>query len=301
MNEDYVSHLKVAGRSDIGLHRTINQDAYRTQVPAPGFKSRHALFAVADGVGGNLPRGEVASRTAVDRLVEAYYALPEDTDSLTRIRQALQSAHEAVKQQASSLAEAMIGTTIAGVALTPAGEAVVFNVGDSRVYRIRNHVTEQISHDQVMLDAPNVLKDEFQEKRTTTVTSYLGQPKTLEPNFYRLKVQPDDIFVVCSDGVWSVVREPELQDVVTRMPIEAAADHLVELIRQRNAADNLTLIIIKLSNAKSGAKRWRRTLALLLITVLIGIAAVFIATQNAETSALMPTTSLTQTVETLSP
>lgn len=275
MNEDYTHHLLAAGRSDIGLQRSINQDAYRTQIPAPGIKSSHALFAVADGVGGNLPHGEAASRAAVDALVDAYYKLPETMDSLFRAQQALQSAHQAVKQKASSLSEALIGTTLAGLALTPAGEAVVFNVGDSRVYRVRGNVTEQISQDQVASDDPNVLKDEFREKRVTKVSSYLGQNKPLEPNFYRLKVQPDDIYVICTDGIWSVVGEKELREVVTRMPPDTAADHLVGLVKQRNAADNLTLIVVRLSPRGAGSRR-NVLIVLLVLVLLIAIVAVLV-------------------------
>lgn len=280
MNDDYIHHLSAAGRSDIGLQRSINQDAYRTQVPAPGIDSDHALFAVADGVGGNLPHGEAASRAAVDALVDAYYKLPESTDSLSRARQAVQSAHQAVKQKASSLDEAMIGTTLAGVALTPAGEAVVFNVGDSRVYRVRNRVAEQISQDQVVSDEPNVIKDEFREKRSTKVASYLGQPKPLEPNFYRLKVEPDDIFVICTDGIWSEVEDKELREVVTRMPPDSAADHLIGLVKQRNAADNLTLIVVRLLPEGTIARRRSLLAVLLVLLVLIGIVAALLVSNN---------------------
>jgi protein phosphatase len=281
MNESFIHHIHAAGRSDIGLQRSINQDAYRTQIPAPSLKSNHALFVVADGVGGNLPHGEVASRTAVDALVEAYFKLPETTDSLSRAQQAVQSAHQSVRQKASALSETMIGTTLAGVALTPAGEAVVFNVGDSRVYRVRSKIAEQISQDQVLSADPNVIKDEFREKRITKVASYLGQPKPLEPNFYRLKVQPDDIFVICTDGIWSVVGEQELREVVTRMPPDAAADHLIGLVKQRNASDNLTLIVVRLTSNGAVGSRRNIVIVLLVLLLLIGIVAALLASNPA--------------------
>lgn len=248
MNGDYVHHLSVAGRSDIGLKRLINQDAYRTQVPMAGFPSSHGLFVVADGVGGNLPRGEVASRTAVDVLVEAYYSQPDDSDTLRRIQSAIHTAHEAVKQRASSLAETTIGTTLAGVVMTPVGEAIVFNLGDSRVYRFRDQVVEQISQDHVVTNEPYVIKDEFQQKRSTKVTAYLGQQKPIAPHFYRLRVQPDDVFVICTDGVWSEISDQEVRQVVARMTVEEAADHVVETIKTRRASDNLTLIIVRIND-----------------------------------------------------
>lgn len=247
MNQNITQQLQVVERSEIGLKRSINQDSIGVRLPQSGQSGTPALFIVADGVGGNLPKGEVASQTAVQSMLAHFYAESDDTDLLTRVGDALQDTNLSVRQQAAVEGVDNIGTTIVGLALAFNGEAIGFNVGDSRLYRIRGGEIERISEDQVSLPEPGVLKDEFKSRRITKIAAYIGQPNPLEPNFYRLKAQPGDTYLLCSDGVWSKIPDEELLAVINQQPLEQASERLVKLVYERNAPDNLSLILIRLA------------------------------------------------------
>jgi len=247
MSQNITQQIQVVQRSEIGLKRTVNQDSVGVRVPQAGQASQHALFVVADGVGGNLPKGEVASHTAVEAMMAYYYAESDESDMLIRVGDALQDTNIAVRDQALAEGVNAIGTTIVGLAVAPSGEAIGFNVGDSRLYRIRAGEIELISEDQVSLPEPGVLKDEFKSRRVTKISSYIGQPNLLEPNFYRLKTQPGDTFLLCSDGVWSKIPDEELLQNIDRQPLEQASERLVKLVYERNAPDNLSVVLIRLA------------------------------------------------------
>lgn len=249
MSQNITQQIQVVQRSEIGLKRSVNQDSIGVRVPQAGQASQHALFVVADGVGGNLPKGEVASHTAVEAMFAYYYAESDESDMLTRVGDALQDTNIAVRDQAMAEGVNAIGTTIVGLAVAPSGEAIGFNVGDSRLYRIRGGEIELISEDQVSLPEPGVLKDEFKARRVTKISSYIGQPNLLEPNFYRLKTQPGDTYLLCSDGVWSKIPDEELLQNIDRQPLDQASERLVKLVYERNAPDNLSVVLIRLEAA----------------------------------------------------
>ncbi len=251
MSQNITQQIQVVQRSEIGLKRTVNQDSIGVRVPQAGQASQHALFVVADGVGGNLPKGEVASHTAVEAMFAYYYAESDETDMLTRVGDALQDTNIAVRDQAFAEGVNAIGTTIVGLTIAPSGESIGFNVGDSRLYRIRGGEIELISEDQVSLPEPGVLKDEFKSRRVTKISSYIGQPNLLEPNFYRLKTQPGDTYLLCSDGVWSKIPDEELLQNIDRQPLDQASERLVRLVYERNAPDNLSVVLIRLEAASA--------------------------------------------------
>ncbi len=254
MNQNITQQVQVVQRSEIGLKRNVNQDSIGVRLPQAGQPSLHALFVVADGVGGNLPKGEVASRTAIESVFAHYYAEADETDMLLRVGDALQDTNISVRQKAHAEGVDNIGTTIVGMALAPNGEAIGFNVGDSRLYRIRGGDIELISEDQVSLPEPGVLKDEFKPRRVTKIAAYIGQPNLLEPNFYRLKTQPGDIYVLCSDGVWSKIPDEELLENINGQPLEQASERIVKLVYERGAPDNLSVILIHLTPPVAGAR-----------------------------------------------
>jgi PPM family protein phosphatase len=309
-NMALTQHLQVAGRTDVGLKRPINQDTFRTQIPNTNARSTHALFVVADGVGGNLPRGEAASRAAVDTLIDSFYQQSDTTTPLSRVEEAVQVAHLAVQRQAALEGVDRIGTTLAGLSLTPEGMAIVFNVGDSRVYRIRDEKIELLSHDQITRSKPGVVADEFQQKRSTRISSYLGQPDTLQPIFSRREVRLNDIYIICTDGVWSKVSDDELKSIlITEGTVDDAADRIVHLVHERGAPDNLTLVITHIGERLIAPVR-RSLLPLLLLCVLLALLGaggvyaaqngVFASPAPTEVAVILPTVTQTDTIEPIS-
>jgi serine/threonine protein phosphatase PrpC len=262
--------LQVASRTNIGKRRLVNQDSLKIRVIDSNPESQHGLFLIADGVGGNLPKGEIASQTAVDAMMDHYYQdYPDDSfdDMLERVEQSVQAANENVREQAFAEGVQTIGTTMVGLALAPDGEAVAFNVGDSRIYRVRQGKIRLISEDQL---SSSVIPS---ARRNTKISTYLGQPNRLEPNYYPMDARGGDIYILCTDGLWSKIKEDDLRDVVLNQPIEQAADTLVQMVLDGGAPDNLTLVIVRLGDSTPRTP-WRKSrifAAALLILILLAL------------------------------
>ncbi|MCZ7540346.1 MAG: protein phosphatase 2C domain-containing protein [Anaerolineae bacterium] len=270
--------LDVAGRTDIGLKRKRNEDHLGFRIPEPG-SPQHAqgsLFVVADGMGG-MGGGDVASQTAVAEIFQRYYTDP-GLDALGALRQAIEYANTAVRAQAERVKLPRIGSTAAGLALLPDGEGVLFNVGDSRVYRVQRGFIELLSRDQSVLqhqiDAGLISEEEARGARNVNVTAFIGQPTPIQPVFNRVQAEPDDVFLLCSDGLWDLVQPQEMLSVVRRMSADAAARRLIELARQRGGPDNITVIIVRLGPPPKQRRRALLGVAVLAVLAIVAAAAV---------------------------
>jgi serine/threonine protein phosphatase PrpC len=295
MAEELVA-LDVSGQTDIGLKRQRNEDFCEYRIPTSGSPKYQygALFIVADGMGG-MGGGDVASQTAVKEVMQQYYA-PEtrDTNALASLRTALEAANVAVREKAKQLNRVRIGSTAAGLVLLPSGEALLFNVGDSRVYRVHQSYIELMTHDQSVMqgqiDGGLISEEDARQARNVNVTAFIGQPTPLQPVFRRTQAQLGDIFVICSDGLWDLVEPHELLNTVQRMPAEAAARKLIALARQRGGPDNITVIIVRLGPKPATRRLWLwGVVAAALILVAAGV--VFALTRGGTSSTSTPTAS----------
>jgi len=137
-------------QSDCGVHRQINEDSWLVDAEL-------GLYAVADGMGGH-GAGDVASRTAIDALSRSFEKTPpsqHDPDLKHHVANAVVHANASVYQQNQQKQLAPgdgMGTTLVGLYCPPQSDrAVAFNVGDSRIYRYRNQVLEQLTEDHTLL------------------------------------------------------------------------------------------------------------------------------------------------------
>ncbi len=241
MSQSSGLQLESASFNDIGLRRSVNQDTVRMQVARPGSTSQHSVFVVADGVGGNLPEGDEASKAAAEGLINHYFVQPEGMPLVERLARATEGAHGEVRTRAFELRQAIIGTTMTALAIAPDGRAQAVSLGDSRLYRVRGNLLELLTTDQVVGGGPG--------KRSTRLAGYMGQPEPLKPGYVPLEVQQGDVYLLCSDGLWSKVPEDDLRDVLASQPVELAANTLKELVYQSGAPDNLSGIIVRVGGA----------------------------------------------------
>lgn len=241
MSQSSGLQLESASFNDIGLRRSVNQDTVRMQVARPGSISQHSLFVVADGVGGNLPEGDEASKAAAEGLITHYFVQPEGMPLVERLARATEGAHGEVRTRAFELRQPIIGTTMTALAIAPDGRAQAVSLGDSRLYRVRAGALELLTEDQVVGGGPG--------KRSTRLAGYMGQPEPLKPGYVTLEVQQGDVYLLCSDGLWSKVPEDDLRDVLASQPVELAANTLKELVFQSGAPDNLSGIIVRVGGA----------------------------------------------------
>ncbi|MEV7774630.1 protein phosphatase 2C domain-containing protein [Kitasatospora sp. NPDC086791] len=201
------------------------------------------VVAVADGLGGH-PGGEVASALVARRLAAAGDALDDEE----AVREELQECNRAVYAAAGGEPElAAMGTTVAGLVLLPE-QVVVFNVGDSRVYRITGDGLRRVSVD----DSPPLPPG---RRTTSMVTQTLGGSLGLtfvEPHVRVAPLAPGDRYLVCSDGLTDPVPEEELSELLARSYDGAersdgkAAFELWKAAIEAGGPDNITLALVRL-------------------------------------------------------
>lgn len=234
--------------TDVGLRRAANEDAMLADKP---------IYVVADGMGGH-DAGEIASALAV----EAFRALsgaPSTSPAQVRI---------AFDKAASDIADILpggkrrAGTTVTGVAISEVeGEAywLVFNLGDSRTYRLAGGALEQISVDHSVVQE---LVDEGEIDRAAAavhpgrniITRALGAGGVYRPDYWLVPIEPGDRVLLCSDGVSGELDDGEiLGALVEEADPQAAADRLVHEGILRGGRDNLTAIVIDAFDASLDA------------------------------------------------
>jgi protein phosphatase len=238
--------------TDTGM-RSENQDSFLVRPP---------VFAVADGMGGHAA-GRQASTVAVERLSRTGEAVA-DGPALTveGLRAALQDADDDIRRAATSLGDARgMGTTVAGVALVEAdGQPcwAVFHIGDSRVYRLTGSGLEQLSTDhsvvQELVDMGMITADAAAvHPQRHLVTRALGVGQQAQADIALLPVEPGQRFLVCSDGLTGELADEEIADLLRRIPgAEAAAGELVRTAATRGASDNVTAVVVEVSDVLPG-------------------------------------------------
>ena len=235
----------IYGDSNVGKRRDVNQDA----IWYTDYNERHgvSIALVADGVGGNLPRGEMASKAAVEGFRETFVGTEPLSELRSRVEIAIQGAQDNVLTTAQELGVERIGTTMVGIIIDHR-RAVAFNIGDSRIYRFRDGEIELVSLDQTRLTDSGVLRNEL-EKRNSRINSYLGQPKSIQAYFYELEVIDGDRFLLCTDGLWSLMTSHEIQEtVVQESNLEVIVNQLIETALERGAPDNVTVALTETGN-----------------------------------------------------
>lgn len=236
--------------TDVGCARETNEDCGRFVSSAdPAVASRKGvLMLVADGVGGN-SAGEVASRTAADVIGRVYYDHEGDTQAA--LVEALRAANSAIREAASAdPALAGMGTTCSALAVK-GGFAFSANVGDSRVYLVRDGHIYLMTEDDSVVGAMvrNGLLTRAQARRhpdKNVIISALGGGPEVSIRTWEapLPLRLGDSFVVCSDGLYDLVKEDEIKDAVAADAPGAACASLVALARERGGHDNITVGVL---------------------------------------------------------
>jgi len=293
--------LDVAGQTDVGLKRKKNEDYVKILIPPSNVEQSAygALFLVADGIGG-MGGGEIASKSAVEEVIRKFYS-PENkaADLSERITVSLEAANVFVRDQARKVGLPRIGTAASGLVLTPHHEALIFNVGDCRVYRIRDGKLEQISQDQSVMEMQIrqglVSEEEALANRNMNLTVFIGQPFPITPNIQLTSYALDDTFILCSDGLWSLVQPDEIFSIVQKHTAAKAASVLIHLARERGAPDNVTVAIVAVGRSAKRSSPVRWLLGLVAAALLIGGGAVVVANRSTPAPEITATASRTPT------
>ena len=226
-----------AAVTDPGRRRRRNEDAYVVQPP---------LFAVADGMGG-AQAGEIASRIAASTLRDADGETGRDA-VVALIQEANRRVYEAA---ASDEARAGMGTTMTA-ALVEDGTVLIGHVGDSRAYRIRDGALEQLTEDHSLV-AELVRSGRLSPEEADThpqrsvITRVLGTDPEVDVDTFEVEANPGDVFMICSDGLTSMVDDETILAVVerNRTDLEHAARALVDAANRGGGEDNITVIVFE--------------------------------------------------------
>jgi protein phosphatase len=245
--------LEHAEISDIGLRRANNQDSVAVHIAGSQelWRQRGHLFMVADGMGAHAA-GELASKLATGIVAQTYHKLL-DRPAPDALVEAVRDANSQIysRGQASEDFRGM-GTTLSALAILPEG-ALVAQVGDSRIYRLRGGRFEQLSFDHSLVwelratgrwpgdDVPNFIPKNI-------ITRCLGPNPEVQVDLEGpFPIEPGDVFLLCSDGLSGQVKDEEIGKVLTCLPLEEAVRALVHLANLNGGPDNITVAVARIT------------------------------------------------------
>ncbi len=239
------------GLSDAGLCRDNNEDSF-------ALRDDLGLYLVADGMGGHAA-GEIASALAVETVqsrVERYClaAKPDSPDplipSVDILRTAVQAANDEVCRAAGENPSWRgMGSTLVALWIR-AERLVVAHVGDSRIYRIRHHVIEQLTEDHTLINEQ--LRQGLLSAEEAAVSAHrhvltraIGSAQELVVDIQTLTAEAGDRYLLCTDGLTDMLADETLLSLVSALddPSEACA-RLVESANREGGRDNITAVLL---------------------------------------------------------
>jgi len=246
--------IEAASLTDVGRQRSNNEDSYLYWEPDSDddFLRRGRLAVVADGMGG-YEGGQEASRLAIET-VRAIYDNAFDGDPQSTLSAAFQAAHQNIQRYAQDHPQFYgMGTTC--TALSIVGRQLHFaHVGDSRLYLIRADSISRLTRDHSYvgrLVESGIVRSEDAESHPQRhiLTAALGSGRDITPHIpeHPVPLEEGDILLLCTDGLWGLVADPDLARVVQTNPPAEACQKLVDLALERGGPDNITVLVLRVS------------------------------------------------------
>jgi len=273
--------LRAGFLTDPGQVREENEDSVWMQVISPANWGPVGLFVVCDGMGGHMG-GKYASYWAVEAVKSEFGELlaardpratlvlsaedvkavrqgtyqppkPAETDLEALAISAIQKANEVVYNYSSHKPKqaANAGTTISMVALHGT-DAVIANVGDSRTYLLRDHQLVQITQDHSLVASliatGQIMPEEiYTHPQRNMIYRFLGQRGLVQVDIFHQQLEPGDFVLLCSDGLWEMLREPSLivEIIEQAEDPEAACQVLVDLANRAGGDDNISVVVVE--------------------------------------------------------
>tara|TARA_R110001599_G_scaffold185680_1_gene379923 strand:+ start:7099 stop:7848 length:750 start_codon:yes stop_codon:yes gene_type:complete len=240
-SSNYVLNFNSFASTHQGNVRNLNEDSLLN-------KPEFGLWVVADGMGGH-SAGELASQQVISEL-EALPNFDTLSDMVDAAEDALLKANLKLRIHSKNhLNNATIGTTVACLIIKGKAGAVLW-VGDSRLYRYRNGVLDQLTLDhsevQARIDS-GLLSAEQAEKSTikNILSRAVGAFDQLAVDVNAFTIQTGDIFLLCSDGLYNELNSHELQKILHASSLENMTNDLMQASLSRKAKDNISLIVVE--------------------------------------------------------
>ena len=246
-----------AARTDVGMIRSGNEDNYAVNVPPSGDRG---LFVVADGMGGHAA-GEVASEMAVQTLERELAGLKDldDRSSSERVMDALRMANRNIHDRTITEVDKQGMGTTASVLIVSGMRYMIGQVGDSRVYLLRDGALQQLTKDhsyvQEQVDAGFLTPEQARyHPYSNVITRCVGASPDVQPDVYQGEVRVGDLFLVASDGLTGMVDDRRLQMLLmSRSVPERKVHSLIAEANGRGGLDNITAIVVEIKPEDDGS------------------------------------------------
>lgn len=234
-----MTECRYNAKTHVGLKRKVNEDAI---LALP----EQSIWVVSDGMGGH-SAGDLASRLVTDAIA----TIPPDLDPTARmhaLREAINSAHRAILQEAESRGGAVIGATVAALMLANR-HFVCLWAGDSRIYRYGDDRIEMLTTDhsavaELVLAGQMTWDEAEQHPQSNAITRAVGVGDELALDKVRGPVQPGERFLICSDGLTKYATFGMLERLLANAPIETVSDRLIQMALAGGGADNISAIVV---------------------------------------------------------
>lgn len=250
LTDSLADAMQHAGATDVGRWRKVNQDHWQID---PGL----GLAVVADGMGGHV-RGEEASRLAVDALCGALAAADDsaakpptaDPRARERLTAAITVANRRVHEEnlsAGHLEGTGMGTTLTGLWYLAEGRAIVFNIGDSRLYRERRGHFELLTEDHTLYRAWERAGRQGPAPPRNIILRAIGLHREVDAELSSIEVAPGDRFLLCSDGLSGMVPDERIAALLAADPDASPSrlcERLVEAANEAGGEDNITVVLL---------------------------------------------------------
>jgi len=238
--------IESSGISHIGLVREDNQDFIHLPdgLHSPG---SGLLYAVADGMGG-YSHGAVASSLAVQKMTESLYG-GHGRPNPRNLRRGIENANLSIYKTAQRLGAGRMGTTFTAAYILDDTLHLV-HVGDSRAYLVRDQRATCLTSDHTMVGdlvrSKLISADKVRtHNQRSILTRSVGLGMFVRPDLAQYKLQKEDYYILCSDGVWAVVQDEEFARVVyDSSGIDQVSQNLVNLALERETDDNVSVVAI---------------------------------------------------------
>jgi len=236
----------VFGLTDIGRVRSANQDSIFMSAGAVGLLPN--LFIVADGMGGH-KGGEIASRLAISHFCDYLQGIEHFAEgTLDMLITATKVANGKILEQAQQQPELSgMGTTFTGCTIKD-GKCEIIHIGDSRAYAITDRHITQLTHDHSyvneMVRAGQITESEARgHPKRNVLTRVLGGDSEMYADGYIYDVEPGGIILLCSDGLYNMLSDNEIKEIVCTS--ETPAESLIAAANANGGADNISVILVR--------------------------------------------------------
>jgi hypothetical protein len=240
--------LKFYAITDIGRKRELNEDYIYTSGQPIGALPN--LFIVADGMGGH-KAGDYASMHTVDRFVEVIRELGEEHGVQDAINEAVTAANAYIYQRSRENSNLSgMGTTLV-LASCIGNEAIVANIGDSRLYLVNDDAMTQITRDHSLVEEMVTLGGIDREMARNhpdknIITRAVGVKEKVAADFFEVDLTKGDKLLLCSDGLTNMLRDEEIYQIIqNNKELEQAAKALVDAANENGGRDNIAVVLVE--------------------------------------------------------